>query len=86
MRERSNAPKWWRAILVHVLGLIMCLVILAFTIVLKFSQGAWLTIVVTAVLIGICLWVKSHYNAVSKQLALLDADLENLVGMDGKGG
>ncbi|HEX7597103.1 MAG TPA: APC family permease, partial [Polyangia bacterium] len=86
MRERANAPKWWRAILVHVLGLIMCLVILAFTIVLKFSQGAWLTIVVTAVLIAICLWVKSHYNAVSKQLALLDADLENLVGMDGKGG
>jgi amino acid transporter len=86
LRERTKAPKWWRHILVHVVGLVMCLVILSFTIILKFSQGAWLTIVVTSALIAICLWVKSHYRAVARQLALLDADLDNLVGLDGKGG
>jgi K+ transporter len=53
---------------------------------LKFRQGAWLTIVVTAALVGVCLVVKAHYRAVARQLALLDADLGNLAGMDGAGG
>jgi hypothetical protein len=86
LRERSRDAKWGRHILVHVVGLVMCLSILAFTIVLKFSQGAWLTLVVTAAFIVLCLLVKSHYREVARQLALLDADLDNLVGMDGNGG
>ena len=43
--------KWARHILIHVIGLVMCLSILTFTIVLKFSQGAWLTLLVTTALI-----------------------------------
>ena len=86
LRERSLDAKWMRHILVHVVGLVMCLSILAFTIVLKFSQGAWLTLLVTTALIVVCLLVKSHYREVARQLALLDADLDNLVGLDGNGG
>jgi hypothetical protein len=86
LRERSRDVNWARHILVHVLGLVMCLVILAFTIVLKFSQGAWLTLLVTMALISVCLLVKGHYRAIARQLALLDADLDNLVGLDGQGG
>jgi amino acid transporter len=86
LRERSRDAKWGRHILIHVIGLVMCLSILTFTIVLKFSQGAWLTLLVTTALIVVCLLVKSHYREVSRQLALLDADLDNLVGLDGHGG
>ena len=86
LRERSRDAKWGRHILVHVVGLVMCLSILTFTIVLKFSQGAWLTLLVTTALIVLCLLVKSHYREVARQLALLDADLANLVGLDGHGG
>jgi amino acid transporter len=86
LRERSRDTKWARHILVHVVGLVMCLAILAFTIVLKFSQGAWLTLLVTTALIVVCLLVKSHYREVARQLAMLDADLDNLVGLDGNGG
>jgi len=86
VHERARDRKWWRHILVHVVGLVMCLAILTFTIVLKFSQGAWLTLLVTTALIVLCLLVKSHYREVSRQLALLDADLDNLVGLDGNGG
>ena len=86
LRERSRDAKWGRHILVHVVGLVMCVVILTFTIVLKFSQGAWLTLLVTTALIVVCLLVKSHYREVARQLALLDADLDNLVGLDGNGG
>lgn len=86
LRERSRDAHWGRHILVHVIGLGMCLVILTFTIVIKFSQGAWLTLLVTSALIVVCLWVKAHYREVARQLALLDADLGNLVGLDGNGG
>jgi amino acid transporter len=86
LRERSRDAKWARHILVHVVGLVMCLAILTFTIVLKFSQGAWLTLLVTTALIVVCLLVKSHYREVARQLSLLDADLDNLVGLDGNGG
>jgi amino acid transporter len=86
LRERSSDAKWWRHISIHVLGLGMCLSILTFTIVLKFSQGAWLTLLVTTALIVLCLLVKAHYREVARQLALLDADLANLVGLDGHGG
>jgi amino acid transporter len=86
LRERSRDSKWARHILIHVIGLVMCLSILTFTIVLKFSQGAWLTLLVTTALIVVCLAVKSHYREVARQLSLLDADLDNLVGLDGNGG
>jgi len=86
VRERSRDGKWARHILIHVIGLVMCLSILTFTIVLKFSQGAWLTLLVTTALIVVCLLVKSHYREVARQLAMLDADLDNLVGLDGNGG
>jgi amino acid transporter len=86
LRERSRDGKWGRHILIHVIGLVMCLSILTFTIVLKFSQGAWLTLLVTTALIVVCLLVKSHYREVARQLSLLDADLDNLVGLDGNGG
>jgi amino acid transporter len=86
LRERSRDGKWGRHILIHVIGLVMCLSILTFTIVLKFSQGAWLTLLVTTALIVVCLLVKSHYREVARQLSLLDADLDNLVGLEENGG
>jgi amino acid transporter len=86
LRERSHDTKWARHILIHVIGLVMCLSILTFTIVLKFSQGAWLTLLVTTALIVVCLLVKSHYREVARQLSLLDADLDNLVGLEENGG
>ena len=86
LRERSRDAKWARHILIHVIGLVMCLSILTFTIVLKFSQGAWLTLLVTTALIVVCLLVKSHYREVARQLSLLDADLDNLVGLEENGG
>jgi amino acid transporter len=86
LRERTHVPHWIRHISIHVIGLVMCIAILTFTVTLKFSQGAWLTLLVTSALIVLCLAVKSHYRGVARQLALLDADLDNLVGLDGKGG
>jgi hypothetical protein len=69
LAERKRGRPWVRQIQVHVVGLVMCVGILALTVVLKFGQGAWLTMVVTAGLVGACLGVKAHYRAVARQFA-----------------
>jgi hypothetical protein len=86
IERRKTEPRWLRRISIHLIGLVMCVTILAFTVVLKFSQGAWLTLLVTLALIVACLLVKAHYRAVARQLALLDQDLAGLVSIESEGG
>ncbi|MGD0836397.1 MAG: APC family permease [Polyangia bacterium] len=81
--QRSNlAAHWRRQLSLHVVALIVCVAILAFTIVQKFSQGAWVTLVVTAVIICLCICIEAHYRHVAQQLRRLDQDLGDLGQLD----
>ena len=51
---RKKHGGWMRHISVHVIGLTVCLTILTVTVVEKFGQGGWLTLVITAVTIALC--------------------------------
>jgi amino acid transporter len=61
-----------RNLLLHVVALVMCATILAITIFEKFSQGGWLTVVLTAAVVLLCLAIKAHYDRVRKGLRQLD--------------
>jgi K+ transporter len=54
------------------------------TTVLKFEQGGWLTVVITAVFVGVCLYIRSHYRMVEAALARLDDLMLNLPVLDGE--
>jgi hypothetical protein len=41
----------------------------------KFSEGGWVTLVVTAALVGLCFLIKAHYQLVVGALRQLDIDL-----------
>ncbi len=84
--ERQRQPGWIRHMFVHVAGLLLCLAILTVTVLEKFREGAWLTLVITASLIAVCLWVRYHYRSVSQKLALLDHEFEDLPTSDHHGG
>jgi amino acid transporter len=84
-RKRAHSG-WFRHGAIHLLGLILCLAILTVTIIEKFSQGAWLTIVITAATIAVCMWVRYHYRSVSMQLAKMDQEFEFLPTEDHHGG
>ncbi len=84
--ERKKHAAWLRHITVHVVGLALCLAILTVTVMEKFRHGAWLTLVITAALIAICVWVRYHYRAVSLQLRRLDHEFQHLPTTDHKGG
>ena len=85
--QRSHrAEHWKRQFLLHAVGLILCAGILTFTIVQKFSQGAWVTLLVTAAIVVLCLCIELHYRHVAQQLRRLDQELGDLGLMEGLGG
>jgi len=76
IRERSRYPDWYKHIVIHLIGLTLCLSILTVSVWEKFSEGGWITLLVTAALIGLCLLIKRHYSSVEAKLRRLDAILE----------
>ena len=73
---RRKHADWKRHLPIHVIGIVLCAGILIVNVLEKFTEGAWLTVVVTGALVGICLWIKRHYNGVFARLKRLDAILE----------
>jgi len=77
-QNRKKYPQWSRAILVHLLGFAVCFGILVINIVEKFTEGGWITLAVTAVLIGLCLMIKRHYENVTTHMRRLDSILGDI--------
>jgi amino acid transporter len=73
--ERDKHPDWKRHLPVHVIGLVLCLGILTLVVYEKFWQGAWLTVIVTSILIAVCALIRRHYRTVYQKLAVLSNDL-----------
>jgi amino acid transporter len=59
-------------------GLLLCSVILVVTVLEKFAQGGWVTIVVTAALVALCVLIRKHYRFAAATMERLYAELGNL--------
>ncbi|HEX7535188.1 MAG TPA: APC family permease [Syntrophales bacterium] len=77
-RNREKDKAWKRHIAVHVVGLILCLTILIVTVVIKFEEGGWLTLLITSGVIGLCYLIQSHYRKVRKGVRQLEEILSEL--------
>jgi amino acid transporter len=78
IRHRGEYPDWWRHISIHIIGLVLCLSILVIMIIEKFSEGGWVTIMITTGFILLCYTVRSHYHQVQNALKKLDQTLINI--------
>ena len=70
-------------ILLHSFSFVLCIGILIAVVILKFTQGAWVTIFVTGLLVGLCILIHRHYGRVKDKLVELNAqlgDMHELVG------
>ncbi len=76
--NRRKEAKWKQHLSVHLTGLVLCLTILSITLVEKFRQGGWLTLVITSLLITFCYQIQRYYRKVRLQLAELDAVVDQL--------
>lgn len=75
IQRRKEDPKWLQHLSIHLVGLILCATILVITTFEKFSEGGWLTLLITAAVIGCCYWFRGHYANVRKEVAELDKKL-----------
>jgi amino acid transporter len=81
--RRKSVP-WKRKLAINGIGLILTMFILISVIILKFSHGGWVTIVITGLLVLLAANIKRHYfkTAVKLQKLRLNAfkEIELLIG------
>ncbi len=70
---RHRYDRWWSKLMINGLGLLITSFILIMVIIVKFHEGAWLTLLVTSSLIVVSLLVHRHYENTMKLLRRLDA-------------
>jgi amino acid transporter len=70
--QRRRESHWLRRMLLSALGLVITSGILAILLVEKFTEGGWVTILITGVVIALCLFIKAHYNETRDQLQKID--------------
>ncbi len=75
---RVRQPDWKSHIWIHLVGGALCVTILAITVMEKFREGGWLTVLATSALIALCMAIKRHYLGVFARLKRLDQILEAL--------
>lgn len=75
VRRRKEDFKWIRYLSVHVVGFILCAGILIITTLEKFTDGGWMTLLITSMVIGICYLIRSHYKTVKAGISDLDKTL-----------
>lgn len=78
LEVRKEGPAWIRKFLVSGFGLMLTATILAFTVVIKFAEGGWVTVAVTSSFIFLCYGVRSHYDRVRAALKSLDSTLTEI--------
>jgi amino acid transporter len=71
-KSRGSVSDWKHKLSVNGIGLILTLFILISVTVLKFNEGGWITLFVTASLVIVVLLTKRHYNKVARLLRRLD--------------
>jgi amino acid transporter len=78
LKRRKRETSWKRYIMIHLLGFVLCLTILIVTLVVKFEEGGWMTLLITGCFIAFCYIIRGHYRNVRKGARSLD---DILMGM-----
>ncbi|HUL42500.1 MAG TPA: APC family permease [Burkholderiales bacterium] len=71
-RNRQSMEHWRRRLVLSISGLLVTSGILVVTVVEKFREGGWVTLLITGLVIGICLLIRKHYDEVRDQLRKID--------------
>jgi amino acid transporter len=74
--ERGKAEHWRKKLFINGIGLALTSFILISVVVLKFTEGGWITILITSILICLAFLIKRHYLNTAKLLSRLDSLVE----------
>jgi len=81
-RNRRSHRNWRARLALSLLGLAVTVSILAVSLVEKFADGGWETVLITSLVIGICLAIRGHYDATRAQLRKTDQLFEAKLAWD----
>ena len=79
IEQRHKDPTWKHHIWVHLLGLGLCATILIITVLEKFKEGGWITLLATSAAVTVCYLVRRHYRMVGRKVAELNQELAPLL-------
>ena len=68
VKNKDKDKDWKKHIVIHLIGLVVCVTILVVTLYEKFEEGGWVTLVITSLVIGLCYLIRRHYNKVNKAM------------------
>lgn len=77
-QQRDKDRNWKYKLALFVFGAILCIAILTVTVIFKFKEGAWKTVLVTGALAAVCLAIRAYYRNVTKRLTGLDESLTDI--------
>ncbi len=75
---RDKDTNWKAKLALFLFGSVLCVSILSVTVIYKFAQGAWKTVLVTGALTLLCLAIRAYYRNVTKRLTGLDESLTDI--------
>ena len=76
--QRRAERGFKRGLAIHGVAFVLCLAILVGNLYEKGQEGGWVTILVTSLLIGLCLLIRSHYRTVQSNLRRLNEVMSSL--------
>ncbi|HSQ34857.1 MAG TPA: APC family permease [Candidatus Binatia bacterium] len=72
IKNRKKEKHWKKHLPVHLTGFVLCFTILIVTSYEKFSEGGWMTLLITTAFVSLCYLIRNHYNNVKKAVRKLD--------------
>jgi len=78
IKNKDRDTNWKKHIIIHIIGLILCLTILVVTVYEKFGEGGWVTLLITSMVIGLCYLIRAHYKKVRLGVRKLEEMLSDI--------
>lgn len=78
LRHRRTRPEWRSRFLLFASALVLCVTILAVTVFEKFTEGGWVTVAITGLLVGLCTIIRRHYRSSARKVDQLYRELGDL--------
>jgi hypothetical protein len=72
LRHRGEHPHWASRLALSMLGFVVTGSILVVTLVEKFYEGGWVTVLITSSVVALCLLIRRHYRATARQMKQID--------------
>ena len=75
-QQRAVLPAWRKKITINGIGFVLCFFILISLSIIKFTEGGWVTLLVTGMLVAFAFAIHHHYRQTARVLKRLDDLIE----------